>query len=186
MEPGAESLARLFNLQVRLDPQAANELAERWLKSHPDDQRVRRLLAASYARMGKLAQARSAYEAIVAAVPDDAESLNNLANVLVLQRDPKALQVAERALAAKPGAAHIIGTTGWAAHLAGQDDRALQLLRDARLRDPNNPDTRYFLGAVLASKGRRDEAREELRVAMNAGTGSSFSAQARDLFETLK
>lgn len=186
IEPSAESLARLFNLQVRQDPQAANELAERWLKSHPGDQPVRRLLAASYARLGKFASARSLYEAIVAAVPGDAESLNNLANVMVLQKDPKALQVAERALAAKPGAAHIIGTTGWAAHLAGQDDRALQLLRDARLRDPNNPDTRYFLGAVLASKGRRDEAREELRVAMNAGAGSSFSAQARDLLETLK
>ena len=123
---------------------------------------------------------------MVAQAPADAESLNNLANVLLLQKDPKALRVAEQALALKPAAAHIIGTTGWAAFQAGQGDRALQLLRDARLRDPSNPDTRYFLGAVLAAKGRAGEAREELQGALKSGFPFANGKAAQELLQTLK
>lgn len=186
MEPSTNTLTRLYQLQQGQDPAAANALAEAWLKQKPNDLQVRRMLAAGYARSGKLPQARAMYEALVAGASDDAEALNNLANVMLLQKDPKALQIAERALAAKPGAAYIIGTTGWAAFQAGQGDRALQLLRDARLRDPANADTRYFLGAVLASKGRSTEAREELRGAISSGPALSYAKEARDLLETLK
>jgi len=186
MDPSTNTLTRLFQLQQRLDPQAANTVAEAWLKAHPGDLQVRRMLAAGYARAGKLGPARALYEALVAAAPNDAEALNNLANVMLLQKDPKALQIAERALAAKPGAAYIIGTAGWAAFQAGQGDRALELLRDARLRDPNNADTRYFLGVVLANKGRQSEAREELRGAVSAGQALSYAKEAQELLETLK
>ncbi len=186
LEPTSTSLIRIHQVLERQDPTAANTLAEGWLKSHPTDAEVRRLLAASYARAGKLAPARTMYEALVTAAPNDAEALNNLANVLLLQKDPKALQVAEQALARKPAAAHIIGTTGWAAFQAGQGDRALQLLRDARLRDPGNADTRYFLGAVLASKGRNGEAREELVGALKSGAAFANAKAAQSLLETLK
>ncbi|MBE0548891.1 MAG: PEP-CTERM system TPR-repeat protein PrsT [Rubrivivax sp.] len=186
LEPSSTSLIRLHRLQERQDPLGATQLAEAWLKSHPGDVQVRRLLADSYARAGKLTHARGMYETLVAAMPDDAEALNNLANVLLLQKDPKALLVAERALDRKPGAAHIIGTTGWAAFQAGQAERALQLLRDARLRDPSNADTRYFLGAVLASKGRNAEARDELQGAMKSGAAFSNAKAAQNLLETLK
>ena len=94
--------------------------------------------------------------------------------------------MAEQALARKPGAPHIIGTAGWAAFKAGQADRALQLLRDARLRDPANADTRYFLGAVLASKGRTTEAREELEGAMRLSTSFASAKDAESLLETLR
>jgi putative PEP-CTERM system TPR-repeat lipoprotein len=126
IEPTGASLLRLYGAQERQDPQGAALLAEAWIKSHPGDLQVRRALAASYARAGKLAPARGMYESLVAQSPGDAESLNNLANVLLLLKDPKALRVAEQALALKPDAAHIIGTTGWAAFQAGQGDRALQ------------------------------------------------------------
>jgi cellulose synthase operon protein C len=161
------------------------QTAETWLKARPGDVQVRGLLAATHARAGNLPQARAAYEALVANAPDDADALNNLANVMLLQKDAKALQVAERALAHKPGVAHIIGTTGWAAYHAGQGDRALQLLRDARLRDPTNADTRYFLGVVLASKGRKAEAREELRGAIASGPGFVHAKAAQTLLDSL-
>ena len=165
---------------------AAGQTAEAWLRAHPGDPQVRGLLAATHARAGNLPQARLNYEALVAAAPDDAEALNNLANVLLLQKDPTALPVAEKALARKPGVAHIIGTAGWAAYHAGQGDRALQLLRDARLRDPANADTRYFLGVVLASKGRNAEARDELRGAIASGPGFLHAKAAQSLLDSLK
>jgi Flp pilus assembly protein TadD len=106
--------------------------------------------------------------------------------VLLLQNDPGALKVAEAALAKSPSAPHVLGTAGWAAHKAGQSDRALQLLRDARLRDPTNLDTRYFLGAVLASSGRQAEARQELQSALQVSTTFAHAKAARELLQTLK
>lgn len=185
LEPNTTNLVRLYRAQERLNPKDAIQTAEAWLRTRPADTQVRGLLAATHARAGNLPQARAAYEALVAAAPDDAEALNNLANVMLLQKDPKALPVAEKALALKPGTPYIVGTAGWAAFHAGQGDRALQLLRDARLRDPSNPETRYFLGVVLASKGRNAEARDELRGAIAAGPGFVHAKAAQALLDSL-
>ena len=186
LDGSTDSLLRLYRAIGAGDPGGAMQLAEQWLKAHGGDLAVRRALADGHARAGDLGAARAAYEALLKLAPNDAEALNNLANVLLLAKDPDALKVAERALAIEPGAPHIIGTTGWAAFKAGQPDRALQLLRDARLRDPSNPATRYFLGAALASKGRTTEAREELEAALRAGKPFASAKDARQLLETLK
>jgi len=186
IEQSTASLLRVFRVQSATDPKGANLLAEQWLKAHPKDLAVQRALADGYARSGNLPGARGAYEALLAASPDDAEVMNNLANVLLLLNDPGAQKMAEQALKAKPGAAHILGTAGWAAWKAGQPDRALQLLRDARLRDPNNQDTRYFLGAVLAGTGRKTEARDELDTALRNGRNFANADAAEKLLATLK
>ena len=165
---------------------AAVALAEQWLRGKPTDLRIWRALADSQARKGNMQAARSAYESVVKMTPLDAEALNNLAIVLVNLRDPGALKVAEQALAIKPQAPYIIGTTGWAAFHAGQPDRALQLLRDARLRDPGNISTRYFLGAVLAQQGRKSEARDELQAALRSGSEFAYTKEAEGLLLTLK
>jgi Flp pilus assembly protein TadD len=143
-------------------------------------------VADGHARAGNLAAARAAYEALLELAPDDAEAMNNLANVLILVKDPQALRVAERALTLKPAAPHILGTAGWAAFKAGQMDRALQLLRDARLRDPGNAETRYFLGSVLAGTGRNAEARQELQAALSSGRAFASAKDAERLLNTLK
>ncbi len=186
LDQSSESLLRLFSALETTNPAAALATADEWLKRKPADARVRRAVADAQARAGHLDAARASYEALVKSVPDDAEALNNLANVMILQRNPGALRVAERALALRPDAPHIVGTAGWAAFHAGQGDRALQLLRDARLRDPNNASTRYFLGAVLADKGRRSEARDELEGALRDGRAFAHAKQAQELLQTLR
>lgn len=186
IEGSSESLLRLYSALSRVDAAAAVQLAEQWVKSKPKDVAVRRALADGYARSGNMAAARAGYEGLLKVAPDDAESLNNLANVMLATGDPAALKTAELALEKRPGAPHIIGTAGWAAFKAGQTDRALQLLRDARLRDPNNPDTRYFLGAVLASAGRKTEAREEIETALKGGRSFASAKDAEKLLQTLK
>jgi putative PEP-CTERM system TPR-repeat lipoprotein len=186
IERSTESLARLFAGTLRRDRGAAIKLAEQWLAVHPKDAFVWRALADTQLTAGNLPAARRSYEALVQLKPDDADALNNLANVLLAQKDPGALRLAEQALALAPGEPHIIGTTGWAAFQAGQTERAVQMLRDARLRDPGNADTRYFLGTVLASLGRKTEAREELTAAVQSKPATNHRDAAEQLLATLR
>jgi cellulose synthase operon protein C len=85
-----------------------------------------------------------------------------------------------------PDVANVIGTVGWAAHHAGQKDRALQLLRDARLRDPGNDETRYYLATVLASAGRKTEARQEIEAALKSGQRLASTREAQALLVSLQ
>lgn len=186
LDSSSRSLLTLFTAMAPTQRGAAVALADQWLKSHPDDAAIWRAVADAHATAGDYPAARSAYEALAKLTPRDADVLNNLANVLVLLKDPGALAVAERALKLKPEVPYIIGTTGWAAFHANQPDRALQLLRDARLRDPDNASTRYFLGAVLAKQGRVAEAREELQAALRSGNRFAYAKEADGLLRTLK
>lgn len=185
LDRDGDSLLRLLEATAGQNPESALQLADNWLKANPGDVTVRRGVAYALARLGQLARARTALEALLKVVPDDPEALNNLANLMILQKDGGSLKVAERALALRPDVAHYIGTTGWAAFQAGQVDRALQLLRDARLRDPVNPDTRYFLGAVLANRGRAGEARDELQGALGGPRVTAYAREAQDLLRSL-
>ncbi len=179
-------LSRLFVAQARVEAGAAQRLAERWLDKNPRDTVIRRMLADLHAQRSELALAKKQYQLLLQQTPDDAEALNNLANVLLQAGEAGALPLTERAMALKPGAAHIIGTAGWAAFKAGQPDRSLQLLRDARLRDPSNVHTRYFLGSVLAETGRSAEARVELNAALAGGNDQTFSRDARATLSKLR
>ncbi|MBN8489066.1 MAG: PEP-CTERM system TPR-repeat protein PrsT [Burkholderiales bacterium] len=180
------SLITLFTHLTRTQPAESIRLAEQWLKKHPQDVVVWRSLADAQARAGDWAGSRRSYETLLQSSPDDAEALNNLANVLLVLKDPLALKTAERAHALKPAAPHIISTLGWAAHKAGQADRALQLLRDARLRNPDSSETRYYLGAALAAAGRGNEAKAELQAAIGSGRAFASLKDAQALLDTLK
>jgi Flp pilus assembly protein TadD len=109
--------------------------------------------------------------------------------VLLRLKDPGAIAVAEKALAKDTANANAIDTLGWILFQAGQSaqvDRALQLLRDARLREPGNPVVRYHLAAVLAQLGRKTEARDEVEAALKAGRGFEEQAAAEGLLKTLR
>ncbi|MDP2007678.1 MAG: PEP-CTERM system TPR-repeat protein PrsT [Rubrivivax sp.] len=185
-EPSSNTLLKLHAIQARLEPAAARQAAERWIQANPKDLAVRHAHAGALARTGLLPEARKAFEALLALAPEDARALNDLANVLTKLRDPAALPTAERALKLAPSNANVIDTVAWAARAAGQPERALQLLRDARLRAPASAEIRYHLAQVLADAGRRNEARQELEPALRGGQWFESVGEARALMETLK
>lgn len=186
LERSTSSLLRLFAATVPRDRNAAIRLAEQWVTTNPRDAVVWRALADTQFNARNLAGARRAYEAIDKLGVPDADALNNLAQVMVLQKDAAAQRVAERALALAPTAPHVLGTAGWVAHQAGQNDRAIQLLRDARLRDPASADTRYYLAAVLAAMGRQNEARTELTAALEPNSSLTYRTEAQQLLSSLR
>jgi len=187
VENSTRTLLHLFDaLAHQPDAGPAVELGQSWLRSHPKDTAVMKVIGDAMARAGNLAQARRQYEAVIALDPGDIETVNNLANVLLLQKDPGALAVAEKALAAAPGNVMVIDTAGWAALAAGQRDRAVQLLRDARLRAPTNAEIHYHLASALAATGQASEARRELATALQNAKGAAWTDQARALQASLK
>lgn len=186
LEKTSPNLLRLFHALSRQDNnKAAVELAQSWLKTHPKDVAVHKALGGAHARSGNFAAARRSYETATAIQPTDVEALNNLANVLIQQKDPGATTAADRALVLDPRNPVVIDTAGWARYLAGDKERALQLLRDARLRDPANPDVRYHLAVVLAQTGRTAEARDELQAALKSKQFAN-AQDAKSLMSTLK
>ena len=187
LEPSTETLQRLFRtLSTQDGGKPAIALAEQWLKANPKDNATRRALADTFARTGNFKLAKTTYEEFLKQQPNDSPALNNLANILLRLKDPAAVKVAEQAVAQNPNNANAVDTLGWALFQNGQVDRALQLLRDARLREPANPEIRYHLAAVLAKTGRQKEAREELEAALKPGAAFEGSADAAVLLKTLQ
>lgn len=185
-EPSTATLLKLTAaLEVQGNAGAAADALATWVRGKPDDLRAVRALAGVQVRRGDHAGARATLERLLKTQPGDAGLLNELANVLLVLDPKAALPVAEKALAAAPGNPHIIDTVGWALFRNGQRERALQQLRDARLRLPDNPTIRYHLAAVLADAGRHGEARTELQAALAAAPRFEGDAAARELLKSL-
>ena len=184
-EPSRDTYARLFKAQAAQSSKQAAVLAEGWLKAHPEDLAARRLLAQMHVITHNMPAARQEFEKLRSAAPKDPDVANDLANTLLVLKDPQALAVAEQALALAPMDPNIIDTAGWIAFKSDKLDRALQLLRDARLRAPESPVVRYHLGAALAKSGRKAEASEELTAALKVAAFAERS-EAETLLKTLK
>jgi len=187
VEPSSETLLRLFkNLKSQDLRKGADQMAEQWLKANPKDLQIQKALADSYARAANMSLARAAYEKALKIAPEDGEALNNLANVLMALNDPSVVKVAEQAVAKSPGNTAAIDTLGWALFKSGQPDRALPFLRDARLRQPSNPEIGFHLATVLAAVGRKAEARAEIEAVLKTGNSFEGAGEARELLRTLK
>lgn len=186
IDKSSTSLVRLMRAQASQGgSKAALDAAEAWLRKNPADVVVRGTVAELLVRSKDFDAARKQYEAIVKRAPSDAGALNNLANVLIELKDPGSVDMAERALKFEPRNPVLLDTAGWASHRNDKADRALQLLREARLRAPDNPDIRYHLAAVLAKAGRKAEAREELNAALKTGLSFASATDAKQLLSTL-
>lgn len=185
-QPDTRSAVKLATaLDAERQTAAAVKLLTGWVAKRQDDAEALRMLAALHARRGEWPAAQALYQRLLVARPGDALLLNEMANALLPTDTAAALKVAEQALAAAPSDPRIIDTAGWVLFKNGRSDRALQLLRDARLRQPANPTIRYHLAAVLAQTGRTAEAKEELRSALASTPQFEGDAEARELLKSL-
>jgi len=186
LQPKSPNVARLVAAQSRLGRlQDARATADTWLRKNARDAVVMKAIGDAEARAGQFPNARQRYEAALKINPEDVEALNNLANVLIRLKDGAAVQVAEQALSLRPKQAALLDTAGWANLQAGKTDRAILLLRDARLREPELPEIRYHLGVALARAGRNAEAKTELQAAIQAGRAFDGQDEAKRTLATL-
>ncbi len=167
------------------DGPRAIALLEGWLKDHPDDRLAQMALGEGYVLAGEWRRAQPLYETLVAARPDDAVLLNNLAYIYLQTGDPRALDTARRALERAPEDAAALDTLGWVLVQRGEPAQGLAHLREAQSRASTNPEVRYHLGVALAGLGRQAEARRQLEQALVNAATFPGADEARKLLETL-
>ncbi len=163
------------------DKQGALEALQSWLKAHPDDTDVAHVLADSYLAAGRLPEARDRYEQVLRKHPNDAPSLNNLANTLFKLGDTKAIEYARKAQAVAPDNPLANDTLGWITVQRGNPLEGLTYLRSAQSRASGNPEIRYHVAATLERLGRREEAIKELDGVLKSGQSFESLEEAREL-----
>jgi len=127
--------------------------------------------AVEYAR-GNFEGARAAYEQALASKPDDAETLNNLGQVLVrLNRANDAIPRFERAIELVPEKAVFHFNLGFAAAQLNRWDRAVSEYREAMKLFPTDYATQYNLAMALHKKGDEKAAIPEFEKAIALAPG---------------
>ncbi len=176
-----DAIARLYELGAQgVEQQAFIDALEAALKESSLPVLGVRLLADSYLLQGNPEKAALYYEKLLEldALAADPAVLNNLANIYAANDLAKALQTAQKGLAAEGNeqSSALLDTTGWILSRQGENEQALSYLRKAYVKNSTDPEIRYHLGATLIALGRAAEGEKELRAAL--ATGKPFTGHA--------
>jgi putative PEP-CTERM system TPR-repeat lipoprotein len=154
----------------------ADRLATSRLEKKPQEITFRLYLAESALAARDYKAAMDHYQALVAAQPENATWLNNLAWAAGRQNDPRALEYAEKANGLRPNDPAIMDTLGTLLVEKGDTQQGIALLRKASAAAPDMPALRLNLAKGLIKAGDKEAARREL--AELAKLGSKFGGQA--------
>jgi Tfp pilus assembly protein PilF len=162
---------------------AAYEALRQWLDAHPQDTRLRTMLAMALQSAGQQQSAIDEYLHVLEHDADNVTVLNNLAWLYQETGNPEGVKYAERAHDLVPGRPDVSDTLGWLLVQNGDINRGLVLLQEAAVKAPHIPDIRYHMIVALDKAGRRDEARKELDRLLKTGKTFPDVDKARALRE---
>ena len=154
----------------------ADKFADSWLKDHAKDLQFRFYLAEAATAHKDYATASKHYRVLVDAEPNNAAILNNLAWTSAQNKDPKAIEYAEKAYKMAPDQPALMDTLGVLLVEKGETVRGLDLLQKAVSLAPQSALIRLNFAKALVKTGKKDEAKKELDEL--AKLGEKFPAQA--------
>ena len=163
----------------------ADTLLAQWVQDHPSDMQVRGYFAEMNLLAGKNKEAIEHLQAILQANPKNATTLNNLAWAYSQQKDPRAVEYAEKAYQIATDNPAILDTLGWILVEQGNMERALPLLRKASSLAPEAGDIRYHYAVSLLKSGDKAGARKELDRVLSTGKPFSKMNEAKALLKEL-
>ena len=164
----------------------ANKFATGWLKDHANDQRFRLYLAESATARKDYPMAIRHFQTLLISQPENPALLNNLAWVMAQNKDPKALETAEKAYSLDPEQANIVDTLGVLLVNKGDFERGLELLRKARSIAPNNPMIQFNLASALIKAGNNAEAKPLLIELSTLGPRFSKNRDVTELLQGMR
>jgi putative PEP-CTERM system TPR-repeat lipoprotein len=166
---------------VMSDYPASFGALNKWLENHPEDARIRHVVANNYLLLGQLDEAQSAYSELAKMKPDDAVTLNNLAWLLRDKDTAKALAYAERAHELAPDWGSAADTLAMILLDKGDNQRAVSLLRDAHADAPANINIAYHLAQALVANGNTEAAKPVLNSLLESAQDSPTRQEAQQL-----
>ncbi len=155
--PSADGALKLHQLLTREGDRGADQPLVDWLRTNPDDHRMRMQLANHYVVTENWSRAAAEYERVLGAFPNDPMALNNLAWAYHGLNDKRALPTAEKAYASGGGVPMIVDTYGWMLVEQGDVQRGLPLLQRAAEAAPQMADIQLHYGAALGRAGQKKE-----------------------------
>lgn len=154
----------------------ARKAALEWRKSHPNDFAYIMTLARNEMAAGRFTEAERLYREVLASRPAHVMALNNLASLLLVQKKPGALAMAEQAARLAPDLAAVQDTL--AACLAAEQRMAPAIAAQRRAVDlaPGAPQYALQLARLYLKAGEKDKAIPHLEKLEKLG--SRFPRQA--------
>lgn len=159
--------------------------AEAWLKQHPQDSAFRLHLADVANRHGDHAAAAAHYRALLVAEPNNPILLNNLAWTLGQLKDPKAIELAEKANTLAPNQPAILDTLGMLLVERGDSKRGTELLAKAVELQPQAAAIRLNYAKALLKSGDKTAARQNLEELAKLGERFPAHAEVAELLKGL-
>jgi uncharacterized protein (TIGR03790 family) len=145
------------------------------------------VLAGLYEAAGEYEKAIPHYRRLLELLPDSPAIMNSLAYALARQNNiGEALPLAERAHKLGKGNPTFSHVLGWIYHLAGQNDRAAQLLEEVVRSAPQNPEAHLHFAIVSAETGNTLAAQVALERALEMEPKLEERPEVRQLREKLK
>ena len=177
---------KLYQARLQSDDQAgAQKSLIAWIKQHPQDIATKLVYAGSQLQAGNSATAIRLYEEILRQSPDNIVALNNLAWLYHENKDPRALELAQRAYKLKPDMLSVVDTLAWVLIEQGQVERGLTLLQPVVTGDGVEPSIRYHYAVGLAKSGETDNARAELNRLLSSNETFQERQDAAQLLKSL-
>lgn len=164
----------------------ANSLLTEWLADNPNDVTTHLYLANNYITKERYADAIEEYEQILQKNPEHILSLNNLAWLYQQNKDPRALEIAERAYEIAPESPAVLDTLGWIFAEKAVFDKALPLLEEAASKLPDNASIQYHYAYVLTNTENQHRARQILDKIITSGNEFPEIKEARALLQQVQ
>jgi putative PEP-CTERM system TPR-repeat lipoprotein len=157
LQPSEAIAMRAYEVARRAGRANADAQLRQWHADHPDAPATNFVLGSVAIEAGDRAEAERRFETVIAANPHHAATLNNLAWLYGERKDPRAIEIGVRALAAQPDNPAIADTLGWLHVQNGDAAHGLPLLAQAAAALPDERDIGYHWAVALADTG--DSAR---------------------------
>ena len=137
-------------------------MATDWTRRHPRDALFRFYLGDVALAQKDLAAAETHYQAVLELMPEHGLALNNLAWLMLAQKRPGALPIAEHAVRVMPDQPALLDTLAQAQAAEQQPEQAVATQQRALRLAPDEPSLRLNLARYLAQAGDKRQAKAEL------------------------
>ncbi len=184
--PSGEAVAKAFETRLRLNrTDEAIAAVRAWLDQNPRSAPVRFLLASHLILLHRYPEALRETTALAELDPSNLIVQNNLAWLYGELRDPRAMETANRILAAAPQDPTIAGTVGWIYVNNGRVPEGLELLRRSVGALPSNRNTKFQLASALAQGSDTATARQLLQEILGDNLQFLYRSDAEALLARL-